>query len=144
CRAAAHWGLWGETSGAFTAARQGVARKVRDHATVAVLIDERYDGGGGHRILGRLHTEAPRIPLVTGWVDRDLAVTSLERAAALAPTEPLNRLYLADALRRFRPQRRGEAMALIEALIAGLPRPSFALEDETTLAEARRLLEQLR
>ena len=138
--AAAHWGLSGEQAGALAAARQGVARKVREHSTLAARIDEGYEAGGGHRILGRLHTEAPRIPLVTGWVDRELAVAALERAVELAPEEPLNRLYLADALLRFRPRRRAEALALLEALVAEPPRPASLLEDERTLREARQVL----
>ena len=138
--AAAHWGLWGETSGALAAARQGVAGKVRDYAETVVLIDERYETAGGHRILGRLHTEAPRIPLVTGWVDRRVALASLERAVMLAPSDPLNRLYLADALLRFQPRRRAEAVAMIETLIAELPRTDSILEDESILADARRVL----
>jgi tetratricopeptide (TPR) repeat protein len=142
--AAAHWGLWGETSGAFAAARQGVAHKVRDYAEIVTRIDERYETGGGHRILGRLYTEAPRIPLITGWVDRELALASLERAMALAPGEPLNRLYMADALLRFRPKREDEAIALLEALATGQPRADSILEDEHTLSEARRLLDEAR
>jgi len=138
--AAGHLGLWAEMSGVFAAARQGVAGKIRDYAQTAVLIDERYETAGGHRILGRLHTETPRIPLITGWVDRNFAVASLERALALAPGDPWNRLYMADALLRFRPRRRDEAAAMVEALIADLPRPGKILEDEKTLADARRLL----
>jgi tetratricopeptide (TPR) repeat protein len=142
--AAGHWGLWGETSGAFAAARQGVAGKVRDYAEIAILIDERYESGGGLRIRGRLHTEAPRIPLVTGWVDRELAVRSLERAVQLAPLDPLNQLYLADALLRFRPARRAEAVTVLEELLAAPPRPGLAFHDESTKADARRLLAQAR
>ncbi len=142
--AAGHLGLWAEMIGNFTAARQGVAGRIRDYAKAAVLIDERYETAGGHRILGRLHTEAPRIPLITGWVDRDVAVASLERALALAPGDPWNRLYMADALLRFRPRRRDEAVAMVEALIADLPRPGKILEDRKTLADARRLLAETR
>jgi len=138
--AAGHWGLWAEMSSGFAAARQGVAGKIRDYAETVILIDERYETGGGHRILGRLHTEAPRIPLITGWVDRDIAVANLERAVALAPRDPWNRLYLADALLRFRPRRRAEAMAMLEELIAELPRPAFILQDLSILADARQIL----
>jgi hypothetical protein len=59
---------------------------------------------------------------------------------ALAPGDPLNRLYLADALLRFRPQRRDEAVAMLEALIVEQPRPGFILQDRRTLADARQVL----
>ena len=141
--AAAHWGLLGESVGVFTAARQGVVGKVRDHAEVVIRIDDRYEAAGGLRIRGRLHTEAPRIPLVTGWVDRDVAVSSLERAVQLAPGEPLNRLYLAESLLRYRPRRRDEAIALLERLLAEPPRPGWLMEDEAALEDVRMTLTRL-
>ena len=138
--AAGHWGLWAEMGGALAAARHGVAGRIRDYARTTILIDPRYESAGGHRILGRLHTEAPRVPLFTGWVDRAVAVTSLERAVALAPRDALNRLYLADALLRFQPRRRTDAIETLETLIAELSRPGLTLQDRQTLADARRLL----
>ncbi len=137
---AAHWGLWGETSGAMAAARRGVVGKVRRYAELVAQLDESYEAAGGYRILGRLHSEAPRIPFVTGWIDRDLAVDWLRRAVELAPGEPLNRLYLADALLRFRPAARGEALALLDGLLAEPPRPATLLEDEAVLLDARAVL----
>ena len=142
--AAAHWGLWGETNGLVAAARSGVAAKVRRYAEAAIAIDEGFAAGGALRVRGRLHTEAPRIPLVTGWVDRGVAISSLERAVALAPEEPQNRLYLAEALLRFRRQRRDEALAMLRALARETPRPDFLLEDEETLTAARDLLASFR
>lgn len=142
--AAGHLGLWAEMSGAFAAARQGVAGRIRDYSATVVLLDERYENAGGHRILGRLHTEVPRIPLITGWVSRDIAVASLERAVTLAPEYPWNRFYLADALLEFRPGRRHEAVAMLEALIIELPRPDFEIEDRKTLADARQTLARAR
>ena len=61
-------------------------------------------------------------------------------ALTLAPDEPLNRLYLADALLRFEPRRRQEALAMIESLIAKLSRPDLTLQDRRTLADARQIL----
>ena len=142
--AAGHWGLWGETRGVLAAARSGVAAKVRRYAEAAIAIDEGLAAGGGLRILGRLHTQAPRIPLITSWVDRGVAVSSLERAVEVAPEEPQNRLYLAEALLRFRRQRRDEATAMLRALITETPRAEFLLEDEETLAAARDLLAGVR
>ena len=107
-------------------------------------VDERYWSAGGLLIQGRLNTRAPRIPLFTGWIDRDLAVSSLERAVALAPDEPVNRLYLADALLRFRAERRSEAIAMLEAILAEPPRPGMAFHDGSTLTQTRRLLAQNR
>ena len=71
---------------------------------------------------------------------REAGRLSLERALVLAPSDSMNRLYLADALLRFRPRRRDEAVAMLEALIADLPRPGFVVNDHRTLTDARQVL----
>jgi tetratricopeptide (TPR) repeat protein len=137
---AIHWGLWGRTTGKVKAARQGVGGRIRDFAQVVTLLDERYETAGGHRFLGRLHTEAPRIPFVTGWIDRELAVQELERACEIAPEEPINLLYLADALLQFDPGRREEALDILRRLVATPPRQDRLVEDAACIRDARELL----
>ena len=137
---AVHWGRWGDTTGRLSAARAGVGDKLREFGRMVVALDERFDDAAGHRLLGRLHTEAPRIPLVTGWVDRDLAVRELEIACRIAPQNPFNQTYLADALLRFRDGRRAEAIGRLERVVASEPRQSRLVEDMAAIDEARRLL----
>lgn len=139
---AANWGLWGEAFGKLAAARQGVGSKVRDWAETLVLLDERFESGGGHRVLGRLHSEAPKVPLVTGWVDRDRAAAELEKAVAIAPQDLANRLYLAEALLDHHPARRARALALLREVAAASPRPEQRVEDAALVAAAARRLEQ--
>jgi hypothetical protein len=138
--AAIQWGLWGRSTGKMKAARQGVAGRLRDYAEIVVLLDERLADAGGLRFLGRLHTDAPRIPLFTGWIDRERGIEALERASRLAPGEPANPVYLADALLRFARERESEAIALLERAVATLPRPTHVVEDTATLSEARQIL----
>lgn len=142
--AAIHWGLWGDASGRFAAARQGVAGKIRDYAETALALDETLEDAGPHRVLGRLHTLAPRIPFFTGWIDRDRAVAELERAVALAPEMPLNRLYLAEALLEHAPEgrngRRAEAVGHLRALLRRPPDPEFAVEEAAARRQAREIL----
>lgn len=138
--AAVHWGLWGDSFGRLAAARQGVGDRVRRSAEVLLALDETYEEAAGHRILGRLHTLAPKVPLVTGWVDRGLAVSSLRRAVALAPDNFLNHLYLAEALIEHQPDRQGEARQILQRLVARRPSPERVVEDERALADARALL----
>jgi len=138
------WGRWGETTGKMKAARAGVAGKLRDFAGIVILLDERYAGAGGRRFLGRMHTEAPRIPFVTGWIDRRQAVSELERAVELAPDEPLNQLFLADALLRFHDDRREEALETLAEVLSRPPRAEHLLEDRAAAADARELLSRAR
>ncbi len=140
--AAAHWGLWGDAFGRWAAARQGVAGKVRDYALTAIALNGTVDGAAPHRILGRLHTLAPRIPFFTGWVDRDKAVEELRLAVRMAPEEPLNHVYLADAILQFHPERRAEAVAELQALLDRPPNPENPIEEASARRQARELLEQ--
>lgn len=134
------WGHWADRVGSFTAAREGVAGKLRTLAGTALELDETYSDAGPHRFLGRLHSEAPKIPLITGWVDRGQAVHHLERAVELAPDEPENALFLAEALLEHRPRRSDEARELLRDLTERRPRPDHLLEDSATLARVEELL----
>lgn len=135
-----HWGLWGDVYGRIAAARQGVGDKIRRYGEIAVALDERLEKAGGHRLLGRLHTLAPKIPLVTGWVDRGKAVSHLRRAVALAPEDLYNQVYLADALLQHQPEKAAEAREILRKVVQKKPDPARVVEDERALADARELL----
>jgi tetratricopeptide (TPR) repeat protein len=141
---AADWGLWGNAYGKLAAARQGVGGKVRDWAETLIALDERFEGGAGHRVLGRLHSEAPKVPFVTGWVDHDKAITELEKALAIDPAELSNRYFLADALLAHRPAAKARALALLREVAASKPRPTDLVEDTALAAEARQRLAALK
>lgn len=140
---AVDWGLWGESVGRLKAARQGVGGRVRDDAEAVIALDESYENAGGHRLLGRLHAVAPRVPFFTGWVDRAKALEELRRAVELGPDEPYNALYLAEAILDHRPQDRSEALRLLEELAERAPRPGHRVEDAFVLAQARSLLAEI-
>jgi hypothetical protein len=67
-----------------------------------------------------------------------------ERAAADYPEHPGNAYLLGLALLAHAPERRDEAIALIEATAALAPRPKQLLEDLATHADARKELAALR
>lgn len=137
---AIHWGLWGDAFGRVAAARQGAGDRIRHYGEVAVAIDERYETAGGHRLLGRLHTIAPKIPLVTGWVDRAKAVSELRRALELAPDDPYNQLFLAEALLEHQPDKAAEARTILRKLVARRPSAERPVEEAKAIADARALL----
>ncbi len=141
---AVHWGLWGDAYGRFAAAREGVAGTVRDDARTALALAPAVERAGPHRVLGRLHAEAPQIPFFTGWVDRKRAIAELERAVELAPDEPLNRLYLAEALLAHRPGRREDALAQLRAVRELPVEPPRAVETQSARERALQLLEEER
>ena len=138
--AAVHWGLWGDNFGRLAAARQGVGDRVRRSSEILLALDETFEEAAGHRVLGRLHTLAPKVPFITGWVDRDKAISELRRAVALAPDNSLNQLYLADALLEYAPDKKDEAKDILRRLIARPTHPDRIVEDERAKADARALL----
>ena len=141
--AAAAWGLWGMTHSPLAAVRKGVLSKVRHHARMVVHLDERYNDAAGLRILGRLHTRAPWVPFLSGWVDRREGIALLRRALAISRRDPENLLYLAEALLDEDRAGRDEALELLRELDRRRPRPDELVEDAVVLEEARELLAKL-
>ena len=140
---ALHWGLWGQYFGKMAGLRAGVAKKIRILGEAAIALDPEFENGGGHRLVGRLHALAPRVPLITGWVRRDRGVELLEEAYRIAPDDPLNRLFLGQVLLEFRPERESQAMELIRSATQMTPRPDKLLEDIKAIAEAQEALRSL-
>jgi tetratricopeptide (TPR) repeat protein len=92
------WGYWSEQVGLFTAGRNGVANKIRDHAETLIRIDDRFADGGAYRTLGRLNFKAPKIPLILNWPSKDKAVYYLGKAYAVNPENLFTKQYYAEAL----------------------------------------------
>lgn len=138
--AAAHWGLWAQASGAFATVRQGALAKVRDYTLASLALDPRWHDGAGWRLLGRLYTRTPRVPLLSGWIDRERGMTALRRGFAINPAEPTNRLFLAEAILDEHPHDR-EALALLEGLLVLAPRQEWLVEDTTVREQAVALLQ---
>ncbi len=108
---------------------QGAAGKIRDWAEIAVAIDPAYEQGSPYLILGRLHTDSPKVPFVTGFISRAKGVESLRRALALSPHNTATQFFLAQALLEYEPKSRVQALELLEACAAQEPRPEFLVED---------------
>ncbi len=141
--AIASWGLWGMTHNPLKALTKGVGSKVRDHSRLLILIDERHHDAAGLRMLGRFHTEAPKVPFVTGWVDRAKGIDLLRRAVAISRRDPRNLLFLAEAILEHDEDRRAEALALLRELAGRRPDPKELVEDSESLELARALLAEL-
>lgn len=141
---AGHWGEWALTRGKFAAARSGVASRLRDLAQTVIEIDPFFEDAAGYRILGRLHSEAPSIIFITGWVSHDKALQYLRRAHQLAPAHPATCYFLAEAILDHEPAKRDEAVELLEGCAAIEPRPDFILEDTRYARVAQKKLDELR
>jgi tetratricopeptide (TPR) repeat protein len=141
---AIHWGAWSQSVGLLGAVREGVANRLHRYALVAIALEPELEEGGAFRLLGRLHAELPRVPFLTGWVDRDQALPMIERAHAIAPANPGNRLLLALTLLDLAPLRAPEALDLLRQVEALEPRPSMRIEDLAIRRAARERLADVR
>jgi len=140
--AAVSWGQWAVSHPARGAWQHAPAR-IRDLAEAVVAIDPSAEQAGGHVVLGRLHTEAPRVPFVTHWVDRAAGLRHLRTALSLSPDSPQIMYFLAAALLRLEPSSAQEARNLLVRCASAKPRPDFPVEDEHYAWEARDLLADL-
>ena len=131
------WGEWALAVGKVKAARTGAATRIRDYAAAVVALDPDFEEGGGHRILGRLHHQAPRIPLVTGWVSRSEALRHLRAAARSYPRNFVNRLFLAELLADGGPADRAEAVRIARELLREAPSPGHLVEESKIQEDAR-------
>jgi hypothetical protein len=131
------WGQWALLAGKVEAAKMGVAEKVRGYATMVMAIDPNFEEGGGYRILGRLHDQAPWIPFLTGWVSREQAVKNLRLAIKANSQNFVNRLFLAEALASGAAAERAEAIEILQQLVADGPSPAHLVEDLKIQDDAR-------
>jgi hypothetical protein len=134
------WGVWAMAHGNLGAARRDAAGHIRRHAEVLIALDPRYADAGGLRLLGRLHTATPKVPFVTGWIDRRRGTELLQRAHEISTRDPRNALFLAEALLEHAPDRRMEAIALLREVAARSPAPESLIEETETIDAARRRL----
>jgi tetratricopeptide (TPR) repeat protein len=135
-------GQWALAYGKMAAAREGAARAILDSGTITLLLDEKAEDAGGHRVVGRLHHQTPSIPFITGWASNKEAMKHLARAVELGPANPMNYWFYGDVL--MDEGRKAEAKAVLEKGAALPPRPEKLTEDTDSIANIRNLLAKLK
>jgi tetratricopeptide (TPR) repeat protein len=141
--AAISWGQW-TVFHRMSAVWSGAPGRIRDLAEAALSIDPTAEQAGAYILLGRLHGEAPRIPLVTGWVSRAKAVAYVREGLALAPDNRALVYFTADVLLQHAPESEAEARALLGRCATSPPRPDFLAEDLHYARMARERLTRAR
>ena len=142
--AAVAWGDWAQTRSKLAAARAGAAGRIRDLGQIVLDLDPGLEQGGGDRILGRLHDQAPHILFLTGWISREAALNHLRRALEHGPKNTVNMVFLAEAILDHDPGRKAEARRLLETCAAAPPRPAYLVEDAYYADLSRQRLAKLR
>lgn len=137
---AINWGVWSREVGLLNAVYQGVANRLHRYTLITIALEPDYFEGGAFRLLGRLHAELPRVPFVSGWVDRQKAIPMVERAYETAPEDPGNQLLLGLTILDLAPDRHQEGLALLKRVEDLTPRASMLIEDLAVRREARERL----
>ena len=140
--AAVSWGQW-SVDHKVAAAWQGAAPRIRELAQTAIDLDPALDQGSAYLILGRLHAECPRIPLLTRWISRKKALSNLRQALAFGPVNTPNLYFLAEAILDFDPSHRDEARRLLVECASAPPRTEYLVEDAHYAWQARQRLATL-
>jgi hypothetical protein len=136
------WGEWGVAYGKLAAVRQGAAERVRKSSTVAMLIDPDFDGGGGARVLGRLHNQTPRVPFLTGWASDKLAVRYLRESLSRDPSNKLTKVFLAEAMVANDSSTKPQAVDLLREVINSPNAMDMIVENFAAQEDALALLER--
>ena len=126
--------------GSCKAARTGAAEKIRDYASTVIALDPEFEEGGGYRVLGRLHHQAPRIPFLTAWVSRDEGAREPAPRRRVNDRNFVNRHFLAEALADGDAAERAEAIRIEAELVADAPSPGHLVEDLAIQDEAKKNL----
>lgn len=137
--AAVSWGQW-TVFHRLSAVWQGAPGRIRDLAEAVVAIDPATEQAAGYVLLGRLHTEAPKIPLVSGWVSRARGLAALRAGHRIAPANQALAYFLGNAILQHEPSRAAEGRAVLERCVAQEPRPDFVAEDRHYARMARERL----
>lgn len=132
---------WMGTHAQMDSLRAGVAKQLYQDARVVCALQPHLEAGASFRLLARLHARLPKQPLLSPWVDRDLAVPYAERARAIAPQDPANRLALGVTLLILAPARRAEAVSLLRGVASLHPDPKRVVEELAMKNAAREALE---
>lgn len=139
---AVNWGEWALAYGKMAAARQGAADRIRRNATIAHLANPRLEEGAPSRVLGRLHDQTPRVPLITGWASSKESVRFLTESQKISPANKLTLVFLAEALVANDSSKKAQAVQLLRGVVSAPNHPDYPVEESAAVDEAKALLKK--
>jgi len=139
---AVSWGEWAILYGKLAAVRKGAAGRILREATIVMEVDPAIEGGGGARVLGRLHDQTPRIPFVTGWASNRDGVKYLRMSLERDPDNKLTKVFLAEALVADDGGSKNEAIELLREVMRDPIDEEFLVEDAAAREDARAILRE--
>jgi tetratricopeptide (TPR) repeat protein len=135
-----NWGEWALAYGKMAAVRQGAADRIRRESTIAMLSDPKLEGGGGARVLGRLHDQTPHVPFITGWASSREAVRYLGDSLKIDPSNKITRVFYAEALVDNTSESKPQAITMLKEVVSTPNDPKYEVEQAAAQEDARQLL----
>ena len=132
-------GSWSEVYGIFTAAKEGVANIMKEHAEKIIELGPESNDGGGYFMLGAVHFKSPYIPFLLSWPDNDDAIKYLRKAVSIEEATLSQQVYLARAL--YKDKQKKEALEIVKKVAATIPSQDSLVEDLDEIDDAKELVE---
>jgi tetratricopeptide (TPR) repeat protein len=138
----ANWGEWALAYGKMAAVKAGAADVIRRQATIAMLIDPKLEGGGGARVLGRLHDQTPHVPFITGWASGREAVKFLTASLKADPTNKVTKVFLAEAMKNDDSDTKPQAIKMLKEVVSSPNDPAYEVEQARAVEDAKELIKK--
>jgi len=135
-----NWGEWALVYGKLAAVKEGAADRIRRESTIAMLIDPKMEAGGPARVLGRLHSQTPHVPFITGWASNKEAVKYLKESLKVDPANKITKVFLAEAMVDNDSSTKPAAVQMLRDVVNAPNDPEFVVEWEAATNDARTLL----
>ena len=120
--------------GIWSRSQEGLAKKVKytkrifHYAEQALAIDPTVDKGGSQRLLSVLHGTIPKVPFITGFIDKGKVLPLIDDALSLYPNHPGNRLLKAKAMMSQDPPQRDSSQTILKSILRETPHGPWRVE----------------
>jgi len=130
-------GSWAEVYGVLSAAREGVADKMRRYSKKIIEINPNYEDGAGYFLLGAVHFKSPYIPFILSWPSNSDAIKWLELAYNTGESKIAQMVYLAMAYEKDGEQ--NKAIELLDKVMSLSPSSEYFASDWEWIKKAKTL-----
>jgi tetratricopeptide (TPR) repeat protein len=129
------YGKYGETKGVTNSV--ALIDPIKKEMQTVIELDEKFEGGGPHRVLGRLYHKVPGV--LGGSTEK--AIEHLEKAVAIDKSRLLNHLFLAEVY--IAEKKVKKAKEHLQFIVDAPVEPDRAPENAEEKAQAKELLKGL-
>ena len=128
-------GSWAEVYGVLSAAKEGVADKMRMYSKQIIEMDPNYEDGAGYFMLGAVHYKSPYIPFLLSWPSNSDAIKWLELAYNTGESKIAQAVYLAMAYKK--DGQKNKAIEFLDKVMSLSPSSEYFASDWEWIKKAK-------